>query len=246
MTSIAVRRLAACCAIAQMLALSACGPSGGPRTPATVAPPVAPLDAAVELLNQGDEKGAQKLLRPLLRANPNDPRANVLLESLDQDPVELLGARSFAYTVQAGDTMLGLSQRFLGNRLKFYQLARYNHVEKPAALSAGTVLRIPGEPPRPAPAPRAEPAWTETPKAAPRARPKPKFPASSAAPAKVATDPAAAIKLRSLGLAALNQGKVADAVRLLRRASALDPANPLIARDLARAERIAQTVAARR
>ena len=47
-------------------------------------------------------------------------------------------------------------------------------------------------------------------------------------------------------IAALNQGNVDRAVGLLRRAKQLDPANPLIARDLARAERIAATVRARK
>lgn len=245
MIPVSTRRLLAACALAPMLALSACGPGGGPRTPATVAAPQSPLDAAVDLLDQGNEKGALKRLRPLLKANPNDPQANVLLESIRRDPVELLGAKSFAYTVQPGDTMIGLSQRFLGNRLKFYQLARYNHVAPPASLSAGTLLRIPGEAPRPE-APRAEPAPVEPARAAPRAKAKPKAPAPAAAPAKTATDPTAALKLRGLGLAALNQGKVTQAVGLLRHAAALDPGNPLIVRDLARAQRIAQAVANRR
>jgi hypothetical protein len=214
-----------------------------------VAAPASPLDAAIGLLDQGDEKGAQKQIRLLLKANPNDASANVLLESIQHDPVELLGARNFAYTTQPGDTMLGLSQRFLGNRLKFYQLARYNHVDHPAALAAGTVLRIPGDPPRPAEPQRSEAAPAPVGPAKPsRAKPKvkAKAPVPSAPVVKApATDPAAALRLRSAGLAALNQGKVADAIGLLRRAQASDPANPLIGRDLARAERIAGAVRAR-
>ncbi len=199
------------------------------------------MDAAVELLNQGDEKGAQKQLKPLLKANPNDPQANVLLESIKRDPVELLGDRSFAYTVQPGDTMISLSQRFLGNRLKFYQLARYNHIGRPAALSAGTVLRIPGEAPRPAPPPKPVSIGEDKAPTRSKPRPQPHTPAKASA-----ANPAAALKLRGLGLVALNQGRVTDAVVLLGRASTLDPSNPLIARDLARAKRIAQTVGKRR
>lgn len=221
------------------------GQSGSPQAPATIAAPKSPIDAAVDLLNDGDEDGAQKRLRPLLKANPNDPQANVLLESIKRDPVELLGPKSFAYTVQPGDTMITLSQRFLGNRLKFYQLARYNHVAKPIAISAGTVLRIPGESLRPVAVPRPEPAAVEAPKAAPRNDAKNKVTLTAPAKAPVA-NPAAALKLRGLGLAALNQGRVADAVGLLRRATALDPGNSLIARDLARAERIAKAVASHR
>ena len=65
-----------------------------------------------------------------------------------------------------------------------------------------------------------------------------------AAPAKAAANPAAARAARTAGLVALNQGAVQRAVGLLRRAATLDPGNPLIARDLARAERIAATVRA--
>jgi hypothetical protein len=137
--------------------------------------------------------------------------------------------------------MVGLADRFLGNKLKFYQLARYNGVKVPAALAAGTVLHIPGTPPKPA-----------TPKPAPRSpeppapivkpvHPKP-VPPPVAAPVVPTANPALARQLRGAGLAALNQGKIDRAVALLSRAAALDPGNPLIARDLSRAERIARTV----
>lgn len=240
MTSCPVGRLLPFLTLGPLLILSACGQSEAPRSPGVAAPVRSPVDAAIDLLNQGDEKGAQKQLKPLLRASPNDPAANVLLESIQRDPVELLGAKSFPYKAQPGDTMIALSQRFLGNRLKFYQLARYNHLDKPAALTVGMMLRIPGEEPRAAP-PSPEPVADrkDTPPPATRVKPKAKAPDSATIPS---ANPAAAFKLRALGLAALNQGQVANALALLRRASALDPANPLIARDLARAERIAQTV----
>jgi tetratricopeptide (TPR) repeat protein len=239
-----VHRLLPFLALGPLFVLSACGPSEAPRSVGGAAPFRSPIDAAIDLLNQGDEKGAQKQLKPLLRANPNDPAANVLLESIQRDPVELLGAKSFSYKAQPGDTMLALSQRFLGNRLKFYQLARYNHLDKPAELAVGTMLRIPGEEPRaapPSPEPIANRNGTSPP--ASQVKSKAKAPDSAAIPS---ANPAAAFKLRGLGLTALNQGQVASAVALLRRASALDPTNSLIARDLARAERIARTVRAHR
>jgi Flp pilus assembly protein TadD len=227
--------------LALPLALAACK-GGAPQSSGSVAAPASGIDAAIDLLNRGDEKGALRQIKAIQKHNPNDTSASVLVESIRTDPVTLLGAKSYAYTVQPGETMLGLSQRFLGNRLKFYQLARYNHVAVPSALAAGTVLRIPGEPPRPP-----EPTPRETAPSEPKPA-KPKKPAAAvpAAPKAAAANPAAAMKLRSAGLAALNQGKVGDAVGLLRRASALDPANPLIARDLARAQRIAQAVQSKR
>lgn len=235
-----VRSLLRLAPLALGLALAAC--SQGPKTPAPVpvAPALVTVTEAMQLLNQGDEAGARKAVKALLKRNPNDPGARVLADSLDRDPVELLGPKSFDYVVQSGDTMMGLSEKFLGTALKFYQLARYNGVKIPAQLAAGTTIRIPGVAPRPPESPRPRPA----PHGA-EAAPKParaKAPAPAAAPVQ---NPAAAQKARSAGLAALNQGRVANAVALLRRAAALDPGNPLIQRDLSRAERIERTVQAK-
>lgn len=224
--------------LAIMLALAAC--SHGPRHPAAAssAPVLVSPDTIIALLDQGDETAARKQIAAIQKRTPNDPAARVLAESLDRDPVELLGPKFFTYVTQPGDTMLGLADRFLGNRLKFYQLARYNGVKLPATLAPGTALHIPGTPPKPVvarPVPRAEP----TPVAKPR--PKPAAPVV-VAPAAPVANPALARQLRGAGLAALNQGKIGRAVALLGRAAALDPNNPLIARDLSRAQRIARTV----
>lgn len=224
--------------------LAAC--SSGPRLPGIGASPPPPtastateIEAVVALLNRGEGKDARKRLRAVLKREPMNAAARLLLDSIERDPQELLGPRNFAYTTHAGDTMAALAERFLGNRLKFYQLARYNGLANPSALVAGQTLRIPGEAPRPV-APRPEPQRPE-PQRPPVVAPRP-----APAPAKPAGNPAAARQARAAGLAALNQGRVAQAVTQLRRAAALDPGNPVIARDLARAERIAATVRARR
>ncbi|WP_375391921.1 LysM peptidoglycan-binding domain-containing protein [uncultured Sphingomonas sp.] len=243
------RRALAACACVPAILVAACShaPGAHPAAPSTKAPPAAAeSDAILALLDQGNVDAARKRLKAALKRAPDDPKLAVLRDSLDRDPKDLLGPQSYPYTVQPGETMTGLAQRFLGNRLKAYQLARYNGVAKPAALAAGQVIRIPGEPPRriePAPVRTVEPA---APRSAPRvragqARPSSPKPAAAATAAAIA-DPAAARQARAAGLAALNQGRVGPAVGLLRRAAALDRGNPLIARDLARAERIAATV----
>ncbi len=229
--------------LAGVLALAACshGSSGHPE-PVSAAPEQASIDGVVAALNQGNEAAAHKQIALIQKHAPTDPSARVLQESIDKDPVELLGPKSYPYTVQAGDTMLDLADKFLGNRLKFYQLARYNGVKVPATLAAGTVLRIPGTPPKPTspkPAPRSAEPSSRPARAKP---PAPVAAAPAAAPAAPATNPALARQMRAAGLAALNQGKVDRAVALLGRAATLDPGNPLIARDLSRAQRIAQTV----
>jgi hypothetical protein len=228
-----------------LLAVAAC--SNGPSRPAIVAPPGAPasasdVDAIQGLLMRGDRKAAEKLLKPLLKRDPMNARLLLLHDSMQRDPRELLGPVSYAYTVRPGEGFEEIAARLLGNRLKAYQLARYNGVEDPSKLLAGQTIRVPGTPPQPRPSPAVERPGKP---AAPAVSPRP----TSAAPVpavKPAANPAAAQRARAAGLAALNRGAINDALVQLRRARALDPANTVIARDLQRAERIAATVRAKK
>ncbi|WP_343617182.1 LysM domain-containing protein [Novosphingobium sp.] len=236
-----IRRLAGQGAAAFLLALAVAGCSHDTR-PKPVAVPaltVTPerIDAIQTCLLAGDRKGAEKLLKALLKLEPMNPKLQLLADSLDKDPQELLGPKSYPYTVQPGETITDVAERLLGNRLKAYQLARYNQLATIVALTPGQVLRIPGEQPvaKPQPAP---PAPERPRRPAPAAKP------AAPAPAKPVVNPGAAQHLRAQGLAALNRGAVGEAVGLLRKAKALDPGNALIARDLGRAERIAATVRA--
>lgn len=230
---------------AAVLALGAC--SGGPKDVATVssATPTS-ADAIGEiaaLLDRGEPAAAKRRIERALERDPMNASLMVLLQGIEFNAREALGPTSYPYTVQPGDTMAGLAERFLGNRLKSYQLARYNGMEVPADLAAGTELRIPGHSPRSAPAPRNRTPAAPTPRERPAvATPEPE----QAPPARPSGDPAAAQRARSAGLTALNQGKISQALTLLRRAAALDPGNGAIAADLARAERIARTVRSRR
>lgn len=220
--------------------VAACGGgSPGGRVASTVAvqpTPAAEIDLVVALLEQGKPGAAKKRLSAALKRDPNNPALMVLRDSITRKPEELLGPNSFRYTARSGDTMSGLAQRFLGNRLKFYQLSRYNGIDLPGSLRAGQVLNIPGKPPAPPPPRQAGPAQ-------PGSRDKPR--AALAAPSRPAANPAAAQQARSAGLAALSAGQPGRAVALLSRAANLDPGNAVIARDLTRARRIAATVGSR-
>jgi hypothetical protein len=212
------------------LVLSACAATT-PRPPAapTVAPGVAPaerLSQAIELLDQGQAAAARAELQAILAARPDDARAGRLMREIDDDPRVLLGSRSYPYTVRPGESMSALADRFLGDSLMFYALARYNGIAAPADLTAGRVLMIPGVPRR---APVAAPPVTQ---------PQPVKPPP-------VHDRAQARQLRASALESMNRGQINRAVSLLQRAVALDPDDPVIARDLTRALRIQATVHAR-
>jgi hypothetical protein len=250
MTHCSPRRAALACPLLVAALLAGCShPRPAPLPPPAPAPVLdrqAELNGAVALLDQGDTATASARVNALLARDPADPQARVLRESIDKDPVALLGPKNFPYTVKPGETMLGLAERFLGNRLKSYQLARYNGIAVPASLTAGTVLKIPGTAPRAEPEART-PARTRPGRGKPAEAGSTSTPAASATPAAVPhVDAAGARAARAAGLAALAQGDVGRAIGLLRRAAQLNPGDPLIARDYARAQRIAATVKARR
>jgi len=205
------------------------------------------IDAAFNLLMDGNISKARKALRDILKRDPLNASARMLLDSSQGDARHALGAQSYPYVVRSGDTLQQVSARYLGNRLKAYQLMRYNGLKAPAMLVAGQTLRIPGQVQEAQSAgraePRREPARAPSAQATASRVPVPRKPAVPAAPAR---NPAAARKARTAGLAALNQGKVSHAVALLHRAVALDPADPANPAALARAERIAATVRARK
>jgi len=245
--NLSARAIAIACTILAVT-LSACGQQPRPGVRPALVQHVGneqQVDDVVAALKLGDVKRARKLLKSMAKRNPTDRRVATLREGLDGDPAKLLGAMFFSYRVESGDQLTTLSQRFLGDRLKFYLLARYNRLTVDA-LQPGQLIRIPGS--APAPKPRIE----TRPMSRPGVRPDPRPPSVSTArpilavPASPAVNPAAAGRLRGQALAALNRGAVANGVLMLRRANALDPANAAIKNDLARAERLLAAVRARR
>jgi hypothetical protein len=225
---------------------AACSTAPRPQLSAGVAQPTdrGEIEAIATMLDQGEQREAKKRIAAALKHDPMNANLMLLRDSIGGNPQEMLGPKHFSYMVQPGDTIAGLARRFLGNRLKSHQLARYNGIKGPAVLSAGQLLRIPGEPQRVEALARPERHAAEAPPR-PKAAPAPHAAIVSPPPARSAADPAAARRARSSGLAALNEGNPARAVGLLSRAAALDPGNPAIARDLERAQRINATVRAR-
>lgn len=232
-------------ALALALGLAACQTRPKPM-PEIAAPPLLTptpgltvqqrIEKVVELLGQGNEPQARVELIQALADEPGHPAARSLLGQIDVDPKTLLGEKHYSYTVKAGDTLSGLADRLLGDRLMFYALARYNGMEKPEELVVGRVLMIPGVEKKPAPpAPLRKTLPAPPPKVAPA-------PSPTADPVRAK---ARARELRSQALQNMNRGAIDAAVALLRQALQLDPENFLIQNDMARALRIQATLRAR-
>lgn len=190
------------------------------------------VNLAVELLDAGDQQRAELELRAALEEQPANSAARRLLQQITDDPRTLLTGAPRVYTVRQGDSMSALAQRFQGDPLLFYALARFNNLTAPNQISAGQRLLIPVRP---------ELATASTPSGG-------VAPAAPAAPAMQlrSGDPERANRLRLQGLQQLNTGNIDAAITLLGQAQALDPGNPAIQRDIDRAQRLRVALAAGR
>ncbi len=191
-----------------------------PPPPPPVAEP-APMPVPVLLadarrhLQQGREDLAVPLLELLLELDPGHRPAQVLWRQIREDPVNLLGRETWTYTLQPGESLLKVADRYLKDPLLFHALARLNGVKVPARVAPGLKVRVPGRAPQAAAAAPAPP-----PRPAPPPPPAP-------APGEVATgaDPGAAAARVREARAAIARQDLPLARERLREAKRLDPEN---------------------
>jgi tetratricopeptide (TPR) repeat protein len=155
-------------------------PAGtAPATPAPAAAPAAPeippAEArpmaaklalqAVDQLQGGDDIGARATLEQALKLDPNNELARNLNNQINADAQRELGSTFWRYTVQPGESLSRLAQQYMGDRFRFWILAKYNDIPNPSRLAAGQVIKIPGRQPATPPPVAAEPAAPSAPAA---------------------------------------------------------------------------------
>jgi LysM repeat protein len=138
-----------------------------PPPPAPVEPVLSPAEAkaqaqklaidAIDLLQNGNEADARGMLEKATTLDPSNDLARKLLDQVNADAQKELGSTYFRYTVQRDDSLSKIAQTYLGDKFKFYILAKYNDIANPSRLAAGQVIKIPGRAPV-APPPTAKPA----------------------------------------------------------------------------------------
>ena len=187
---------------------------------------------AIELLDAGDERHARAELQAALEEQPNSSAARRLLDQISGDPRALLAGEAAPYIVRPGETMSALAERYQGDALLFYALARFNNIDAPNQVSAGQTLMIPRRPRLRIPS-----SVVSLP---PVSEPQPGSASASSVRAPLPRSPNAvrANALRLQGLQFLNGGQVDRAVAVLRQAQALDGSNDAVQRDLDRAVRL--------
>jgi tetratricopeptide (TPR) repeat protein len=167
---------------------------------------------AINELQNGEEAAAQGMLEQALALEPSSDLAKKLLEQIKADPQKELGTVYFRYTVQRDDSLSKIAQQYLGDRLKFHILAKYNDIPNPSRLAAGQVIKIPGKAPAPGSVPP-RPA-TEV----------PDEPAHAAVP-EATTPRSASMTLMSQGVDLQKRGDIEGAYEAFREAALRDPGN---------------------
>jgi tetratricopeptide (TPR) repeat protein len=113
---------------------------------------------AVDQLQNGDEISARQTLAKALSLDPGNEIAKKMNDQINADAQKELGPTFFRYTVARDDSLSKLAQQYMGDRFRFYILAKYNDIANPSRLGAGQVIKIPGRAPPPgALPPRAAP-----------------------------------------------------------------------------------------
>lgn len=104
------------------------------------------LQAAINALQTGQEANAKKELEFVLRQEPENKAARSLMAQIQIDPSKYFSSPdAFQYTLQPGDTLSSVAQRFLDEPLKFHILARFNGITDPSRLAPGRVIKVPGK-----------------------------------------------------------------------------------------------------
>jgi LysM repeat protein len=107
---------------------------------------------AVDQLQNGDETAARLTLDKAIALDSTNELARKLQDQIKADAQKELGSVFFRYTVQRDDSLSKLAQQYLGDRFRFYILAKYNDMASPNKLAAGQVIKIPGRAPATPPA----------------------------------------------------------------------------------------------
>jgi tetratricopeptide (TPR) repeat protein len=244
--AVAIAALVAGCAApptAPAAAPAAPAPAEPAPPPAPAPPELSPAQAkaqaqklaleAVDKLQNGDEAAARQLLTQAQALDASNDIARKMTEQINADAQKELGAQFFRYTVQRDDSLSKLAQQYLGDRFRFYILAKYNDMANPSRLAAGQVIKIPGK--QQAASPVAAPAKPAAPAEAAEPAPAPAPAPAVAEPAPPPLTPVATLLQKGRQLEA--SGDLQGAYGAFSEAVALAPGNrdAVLQRDAAKA-----------
>jgi LysM repeat protein/adenylate kinase len=101
------------------------------------------IGQGIDALEEGEEEKARSAFRSVLHVDPGNKTALKFLQQMDTNPENILGNEAFYHTVQPGDSLVTIAQRYLHDPLQFYILAKYNGISNPSRITIGQKIKIP-------------------------------------------------------------------------------------------------------
>ncbi len=99
---------------------------------------------AITLLEKGDNQKALEYVNRVLRFNSKHKTAKLIHAQLTKDISQIFSSKRYHdYKIKSSDSLGSIAQTWLGNSIYFIALARSNHIENPALIKAGQIIRIP-------------------------------------------------------------------------------------------------------
>lgn len=146
---IAPRTAAALAAATLALAVTACGSFQSATRGVDEAQPLTEASMArswergLRLLARGDEDMAEAEFVLARESAEFEERARRMLRQIRTPPTRYFPADYFHVELSQGQSLSSLAERYLGEPLEFYALARYNAIRTPASVALGQQIRIP-------------------------------------------------------------------------------------------------------
>ncbi|MCP5180657.1 MAG: LysM peptidoglycan-binding domain-containing protein [Pseudomonadales bacterium] len=101
------------------------------------------LRLALEHLQEGRSAEALDLLRAYRENVPDSRIADQLIRQIETPIADYFPQEAFAVTLAEGESLSSIAQKYLGDALEFFALARYNDLDRPAQVRTGQQIRIP-------------------------------------------------------------------------------------------------------
>ncbi len=112
-------------------------------TPRTDIPDSQRYVEALKLLEYGQEERAKVELEAYLARYPGRSKAQHMLDQIVMDPGDYYPFPAFVHRLEPGESLSTLSEKYLGDRMQFFALARYNQISNPRRVQAGQAIQIP-------------------------------------------------------------------------------------------------------
>ena len=133
--------------------LSACATTEEPATPVVVEPAwkdeLRTLSSsqlelnAINALLRNDEEIAARNVEILLEKSPNSKTGLTLEKQIKSDPEEILGTRFVVYPALEGESLMSIAERFTGDPLNFYSLAKFNDISAAEKIPESSLIKVP-------------------------------------------------------------------------------------------------------